>query len=310
MTSASRLFCLDSVLVDVVLQVARLPERAGDVRASDQLITTGGGFNAMSAAARHGMDVVYAGRLGTGPFATLATSALARDGVGAPVERNVDLDTGICVVLLEPDGERTFVTSAGAESTLRRDDLAALDVGPADYVLVSGYNVMYPGLADVVLGWLGSLPAATTVAFDPASRSADIPPDNLAIALERTDWLLCNAAEARQLSGCDDVLSSATVLATRREGRGVVVRDGARGCVVATAPTQVAAVAGFATRVVDTNGAGDVHNGVLLAELARSRDARGAARWANAAAAMAIAHLGPASGPTRGEVAAWLAGSS
>jgi sugar/nucleoside kinase (ribokinase family) len=309
MTSASRLFCLDSVLVDVVLKVSRLPERAGDVRASGQLITTGGGFNAMSAAARHGMAVVYAGRLGTGPFATLATAALGREGVTAPVERNADLDTGICVVLLQPDGERTFVTSAGAESTLRGNDLTALEVGPEDFVLVSGYNVMYQGLADVVLDWLESLPAATTVAFDPASRMVDVPPDNLAVALEHADWLLCNAAEARQLSGCDDVLAAATALASRRKDRGVVVRDGARGCVVATNPTDVTAVAGFATTVVDTNGAGDVHNGVLLAEIARGQNAHEAARWANAAAAMAIARFGPATGPTRGEVAAWLAGS-
>jgi sugar/nucleoside kinase (ribokinase family) len=67
---APRLFCLDTVLVDVDLRVAFLPERAGDVRASSQLITTGGGFNAMSAAARQGLAVVYAGRLGQGPFAT------------------------------------------------------------------------------------------------------------------------------------------------------------------------------------------------------------------------------------------------
>ena len=140
---ASRLFCADTVLIDVVLTVASLPQRAGDVRATSQLITTGGGFNAMSAAARHDVAVVYAGRLGSGPFATLASADLAREGIGVPVEANREVDCGICVVLVEPDAERTFITTTGAESTVRASDLAALDVKAGDYVLVSGYNVMY-----------------------------------------------------------------------------------------------------------------------------------------------------------------------
>ena len=160
---ASRLFCADTVLIDVVLTVASLPQRAGDVRATSQLITTGGGFNAMSAAARHDVAVVYAGRLGTGPFATLASADLAREGIGAPVEANPEVDCGICVVLVEPDAERTFVTTAGAESTVRANDLSALDVKAGDYVLVSGYNVMYDDMAEVVLGWLESLDRDVTV---------------------------------------------------------------------------------------------------------------------------------------------------
>ncbi len=62
----------------------------------------------------------------------------------------------------------------------------------------------------------------------------------------------------------------------------------------------------FVTRVVDTNGAGDVHNGVFAAELASGHDAFAAARWANAAAAIAVSRLGPATSPTRAEVAAFV----
>src|ERR1700679_3211681 len=97
---APRLFCLDTVLVDVDLKVASLPERAGDVRAGSQLITTGGGFNAMSAATRHDLGVSYAGRLGHGPFATLARRDLSSEGIETPLASNDDLDCGVCVVLV------------------------------------------------------------------------------------------------------------------------------------------------------------------------------------------------------------------
>ena len=68
-------------------------------------------------------------------------------------------------------------------------------------------------------------------------------------------------------------------------------------------------VPGFTTTVVDTNGAGDVHNGVFVAELASGHDPLAAARWANAAAAMAISKFGPATGPRRDDVAEWMSKS-
>jgi sugar/nucleoside kinase (ribokinase family) len=304
---APRLFCLDTVLVDVDLRVASLPERAGDVRASSQLITTGGGFNAMSAATRHGLAVVYGGRLGRGPFATLATRDLTREGITTPLESNDDLDCGVCVVLVEPDGERTFITAPGAESTVRGSDLAMLTVKEGDVVLVSGYNVMYRDMDVAVLNWLEELAPDVVVAFDPATRVEDVPPANLQRALARATWLLCNRAEAAELSGEDDPLAAAHSLARAHGSLNVLVRTGADGCVIAVREGAPVAVGGFRTTVVDTTGAGDVHNGVFLAELARGRDPFEAARNANAAAAMSVALAGPATSPTRPEVEAFVA---
>jgi sugar/nucleoside kinase (ribokinase family) len=305
-TIGPRLFCLDTVLIDVVLKVAQLPERAGDSLASGQLITTGGGFNAMSAAARHDVKVTYAGRLGSGPFSSIASAALEGEDIATPIERNGDLDAGLCIVLLEPDGERSFVTSPGAEATLRASDLEALDVRDGDFVLVSGYNVMYDDASDMVLAWLAGLVPSVTIAFDPATRMADIPKKNLEAVLAVTNWLLCNASEGAHLTNVDDVAQSATLLASMNDRLNVLIRDGARGCVVATNHSESKVVSGFDTTVVDTNGAGDVHNGVFLAQLARGLDAWEAARWANAAAAMSISRLGPATCPTREGVGEWI----
>jgi sugar/nucleoside kinase (ribokinase family) len=305
MRDVPRLFCLDTVLVDVVLTISSLPERAGDVRASSQLITTGGGFNAMSAATRNDLEVVYAGRLGKGPFATLATDALTSESIATPLDSNDELDCGVCVVLVEPDAERTFVTAPGAESTLRESDLATLDIKGHDIALVSGYNVMYPDMANAVLGWLDGLDQDVTVAFDPATRVEDIPVDNLRRVLERTSWLLCNRSESLQLSGAADAVSAAGHLA-RSYSLNVLVRRGSEGCVVAAGNEEPIIVSGFRTTVLDTTGAGDVHNGVFLSEIALGRDPIDAARRANAAAAMSVAQLGPATSPPRAAIDAFI----
>jgi sugar/nucleoside kinase (ribokinase family) len=299
MRDVPRLFCLDTVLIDVVLTISSLPERAGDVRASSQLITTGGGFNAMSAATRNDLEVVYAGRLGKGPFASLAADALTGENIATPLDRNDELDCGVCVVLVEPDAERTFVTAAGAESTLRESDLASLAVNARDVVLVSGYNVMYPDMANAVLDWLDGLDHGVTVAFDPATRVEDIPVENLRRVLGRTTWLLCNRSESLQLSGEVDAFAAAGQLATAYNSLNVLVRRGSEGCVVARSHEAPIVVPGFRTTVLDTTGAGDVHNGVFLTEIALGRDSIDAARRANAAAAMSVAQLGPATSPSR-----------
>jgi sugar/nucleoside kinase (ribokinase family) len=173
-------------------------------------------------------------------------------------------------------------------------------------VLVSGYNVMYPGSGEIVLEWLAGLGEDVVVAFDPSNRVMDIPLENLRRVLDRADWTLCNEAEASSLTD-EDALRAAVVALAEQTGRaGVVVRHGESGCTVLTKGDEPVHVDGFKVTVVDTNGAGDTHSGVFLAELALGTDAIEAARRGNAASAVAISVLGPASCPDRDVVSAMI----
>ena len=57
---------------------------------------------------------------------------------------------------------------------------------------------------------------------------------------------------------------------------------------------------------LDTTGAGDTHTGVLVAGLIDGLDVVEAARRANAAAAHAVACIGPAQAPRREEIDRFL----
>ena len=61
------------------------------------------------------------------------------------------------------------------------------------------------------------------------------------------------------------------------------------------------AIPAFPQTPLDTNGAGDTHTGVLLAERALGADWESAATRANAAAAIAVTRRGPQSAPARAE---------
>jgi len=307
MTQSSRFLCLDTVMIDVVTRVAALPRRGGDALSSENLVVPGGGLNAMSAASRHDMTSLYVGRLGSGPFSDLARRALEREGVAVPLDPVEDEDIGFCVVIVDEQGERTFITAPGAERRLRDEDLRRIDVAEGDYVFLSGYDLVYSDLGAVVAPWVRALPSEIVVALDPGPRVMDIDTEILRDVLARADWLLCNVSEARALTAETDAEMAGSVLLASTGRRGVVVREGERGCVVVPRGEAPLRVDGFRVDVVDTNGAGDVHNGVFLSEVARGTDLAEAATRANAAAAMVVGALGPMGCPHRDEVSRWYA---
>ena len=144
-----RLIGVGSVVVDVLATVPDLPPRGGDVWASRMRMAAGGGFHALAAAARQGVDVVYAGAHGTGPFGDLARAALRTEGIAVRLPPRPDADTGVVIVMVDGEGERTFVSGRGAETTLGPADLADLTPAAGDVVLVSGY-----GLDDALADWV------------------------------------------------------------------------------------------------------------------------------------------------------------
>jgi len=274
MTGAGRLVGVGSVVVDIVATVAELPPRGGDVWASGMRMVAGGGFHALAAAARQGVPVEYAGAHGTGPFGDLARAALRAEGVAVRLAPRADVDTGVVVVLVDGEGERTFVSGRGAETTLGSADLGDLALDAGDVVLVSGY-----GLDDALAEWVAGLPEAVVVAFDPGPLVRSGP---FARARGRLDWISANAGEAAALTGASDPV----VAAGRLGGRaGAIVRTGERGCVVAQAGAEPVVVPAVPVAAVDTTGAGDVHTGVFLAALLRGASPVQAARDANAVAA-------------------------
>jgi len=304
--SAPRLILVDSVVVDVVLNVDALPERGSDTMVERSDSFAGGGFNVMAAASRLGLASVYGGVVGLGPFATIAQEAMREENIVVATAPNHDVDTGFVVAIVEENGERTFLTSTGAEATLSTAQLDELDVTERDFVYFSGYALLHDSNARALLSFLKEIPAATCFLFDPGPIVDEIPDASLEAVFYRVDWFSCNAREACLLTDTSDAEEAARLLRARMNHGGAIVRVGAGGCVVAESERSSEVVAGFRVESVDSNGAGDCHVGAFAAQLAHGRSALEAARWANAAAAMSVTKRGPATGPTMPELEEFL----
>jgi len=265
-------------LVDIVVEIAGLPERGGNVMASTHHQYAAGAVNVLLAAARAGATAVHAGAVGTGPNGDLVRAALRAEGVAVTSEPVPGLDTGICLVAVEPDGERTFITTMDAERHITVESLATSHPVPGDLVCVTGYSLFEP-TRDPLLAWLEGLSDGVVVVLDPGAAFTSMPDAVRERALAVTGVWTSNSPEAWDLTGLADIEESAAALAGMLgDGAVVVVRDGPEGCWVREGGV-TAHVPGYPQDPVDTNAAG----------------------------AIQVTRRGPATSPTRAEVGAFLA---
>jgi sugar/nucleoside kinase (ribokinase family) len=302
-----RLVLVGSILVDILMYVDRLPERGGDIMARRTLLTSGGGFNVLAAAARLGMPTAYAGRVGDGPMGHQVIADLTAAHIPLLLPGAIGADTGFDIGLVEPDAERTFVTTPGVEACLSIEDLHTIPLLPGDAIYVSGYDLCYPISGQSLEQWLPTLPDQHLLIIDPGPLVAKIPPLRLERILARTDLLSPNAREASILSGSPNIPEGASKLVHKIAPEGwVVARDGKQGCWIASHTTPTKHIPPRPTQAIDTTGAGDTHVGAMLACLARGDDIHTAAYTANVAASLSTERSGPATGPTSHELEAAL----
>lgn len=317
------------VVIDLTLRIEALPEPGGDVFADEAGMGLGGGYNVLVAARRLGVETLFAGTLGRGPFSQAADAGLAAIGA-VHVGARVDGDLGYCVAMTDARAERTFVSAAGAETRDPLDAFDRLEVGAEDVVYVSGYSLAHAAntaaLERLVRRLVGSAgrtgdggggrssgggaaggrPGA--VLFDVSPMVGTAPMESLEMvgALDPI-WSL-NEREAGILAarlGLDapDGDRAATAEALARRLGPVLVRAGASGSWFASDDGLIRTPS-VSVKPVDTNGAGDAHSGVLAAALARGVALPVALRWANVAGALSTTRRGPATCPTEKEIMA------
>jgi sugar/nucleoside kinase (ribokinase family) len=286
---------LSGVVVDLVCSVTQLPASGQEVETPYLRAEAGGGFNAMAAAARMGASVVYAGALGTGPFADLARQAMLAEHIELLTAHHLPMEQGSCVAITEANAERSFISYHGAERHLSRAQLNAVQSDAEDILLLTGYSLYKTSSADVFVPWLNALQRGSNLLFDPGPMIAEIPAPALNAAFEQASWLSLNLEEAMFATRLNSAAAAAQHLSQGRQG--AIVRTGVDGCWLSEKGKQSVHVAAVEVDAIDTNGAGDTHNGALIAALLFGYPPLAAATIANAAAALSTLKVGPATSP-------------
>lgn len=280
---------LGDVMVDVLARIgSELSQLAYGSDTPARISLTGGGSAANTACwlATAGARPTLVGAVGDDPLGQSARAQLAAAGVRAALRTVAGVTTGTCLVLVSPDGERSMLPDAGANTALRPADLPVELFADADHLHLSGYSLLGEETRPVALA---ALELARThrlsVSVDAASAAplVELGPERF-LAWTAGAWCLANLDEARVLTGLTDPRAAAAALTDRYAE--VVVKLGADGALWAgPGRGEPLAAAAEPVQVVDTTGAGDAFAaGFLAARLAGSGPHRALAAGATLAA--------------------------
>ena len=252
----------------------------------------GDSSNMIIAAARSGARSAYVNRVGDDEFGRMLLALWKREGVDtSAVIVDREAPTGAYFVTHGPRGhDFSYLRSGSAASRIRPDDLP--DLSKASVVHASGISMAISQSAcDTVLA---AFSRARTISFDsnlrlklwPLARARAM----IGAAAAMADYFFPSIEDARQLSGAESIDEN-LAWAHGLGAKTVFLKLGPDGVVVSDR-TRSERITGIRVKALDATGAGDCFCGAALARLEAGDSIWEAARYANAAAALATTGFG------------------
>jgi len=292
---------LDSVLTELGLSAGTMAlvdqeqQRGIRNRVSDRIVNAeagGAGANTMIGLAQLGGKPCFTSRVGDDELGERYRESLTRWGVQANLEID-PLDTGVSLIMITPDAQRTMNTCLGASRSLVRSDVSLTDLQSSKYLYITGYLWDTEGQKDAVLHAMQEANrAGVKVAFSLA--------DPFCVDRHRADFqqlldahidvVLANEEEAKALTGHADVRDALVELA-RRGGHVAVVTLGRQGSMISDG-REVVEVPVFPVDAVDSTGAGDLFASGILYGLTRDLSLASTGRLGAWMAAQVVAQYG------------------
>ncbi len=206
-----------------------------------------------------------------------------------------EMCTGINVVLVQENGERSFFTNP--KSSLRRLTLNDIPVPyPGGYGILCFASIfVFPeiGPAELEILFRQAKRQGMLVCADMTKRKKGEFLADLAPALSYVDYLFPNEEEACLLTGAGNANGAAELL-YEAGVRNVIIKCGARGCLIRNRTLCEMVPAVRQEVCVDTTGAGDSFAAGFLYALSEGRGLRECAEYANRCGARAVACMGAA----------------
>ncbi len=252
----------------------------------------GSGANTMIGLAQLGGSGCFTGKLGNDEHGVLYAQSLTSRNVHLPAIVG-NGTTGICVVLITPDAERTLCTFLGISRELGPDDLDRDSIASSKYIYITGYLWDTESQqAAVVRAMEIAKEHGVKVALslsDPfcVGRHKEA---FLSLTEQYVDLLIGNHEEMQALTGCST--PEAAILATSSIADMAAVTVGAKGSIIRSG-NSLCAIGGFQVDPVDTTGAGDMYAAGLLYGLTHDLSIEHTGKLAGYVASRVVASLGP-----------------
>lgn len=225
----------------------------------------GSAANTTVAFAALGGQAFYGCRVGNDDLGSFYLKDLAAASVHTSEKSISEGQTGTCMVMITPDGERTMHTYLGITAELSDQQVDLSGLPEAQYLYIEGYLATSPSARVAVK-------QARQIARQHNTRLALSLSDPAMVQYAReglvdllddgVDVLFCNEQEAllfTQTTSLDDAIAQ-----LQQHSALVVVTRGGEGAVIAERGNTALRIAALEVQVLDTNGAGDAFSGAFL----------------------------------------------
>jgi sugar/nucleoside kinase (ribokinase family) len=257
---------------------------------------TGGGSagNTTVALAQLGGKAFYSCRVADDELGAFYHQDLLANGVATNLSNTSfpEGQTGICMVMVTPDAERSMSTFLGATADIDHTALHARDIAKSKVYYMEGYLSASPtGLDAALKGRAIAKEAGVKLATTLSDMSMInfCRPGLEAMVSDDLDYLFCNEEESQVWCGSTDF--DTIVSAMGKLAKVVCLTRGAKGCLVLEGGLQTT-VPAAQVKAIDTNGAGDMFAGAFLFAVTNGYSHADAARLANASAGTVVAQYG------------------
>lgn len=260
-----------------------------------QEISGGSAANTIAGIAHLGGKTAYVGKVKDDQLGAIFAHDLRAQGAvyETPLAgANATDETGRCIVLVAPDGERSMNTYLGVTEHLTPADIDEAQIAKAEWIYLEGYRFDGPdshaAFAKAIAAAKGAGGKVSLTLSDPfcVSRHKDA---FATLIRDHADLLFANEHELMAMYPAETLAQSLDLAAA--ECGIVACTEGAKGAHVAqgSARWHVPAVA---TKVVDATGAGDLFASGFLYGITHGATLENCARMGCVAAAEVISHIG------------------
>ena len=303
----NQILVIGDALIDHQYWIDRIPGVGEDTIIRSFLKNVGGSAaNTAIALAYLGVPTQFCGTIGRDLDGDLIIQQMRSVGVDTSGIQYGET-TGFTITMIDENSERTMFSFRGASSSALSIDKPLLEsIKSSRLLLTSGYQLLYPDQAEVVLSIAESVHAeGNLVALDPSPLVGDIPDEIRTRMLGLTDILLPNLRELAILAGEED--PAAALEKARSLSKCVAVKLGSKGAWMAIREgfelinskrvSQDLSFQAPANQVqaVDTTGAGDAFNAGFLASFICNETPENWLRSGNNLAGEVVQHRGAVS---------------
>lgn len=294
----SKIVIIGAAILDILVSPAS-PEvfTIGSSPAEDISLSFGGdALNEATVLASLGKHVCLETIIGNDPEGTLIRNHCWEQGIELPEHAVRDgLKTGINVVLVQEDGERSFLTNRnGSLRKLRLQDISR-EFPTETKILCFASIFVFPEIGNVELAEIfrAAKEQNIIVCADMTKRKNGETAEDMREALSYIDYLIPNEEEACLLTGKSTAEEAAEVL--REVGsKNVIIKCGKRGCYISSGEERRYIAPEEAVKPVDTTGAGDSFTAGFLYGLSEGWTLEECAGFANKCGAQAVQSIGAA----------------